>query len=493
MRLECPTRSVPAAADRAGVVSIPAGAFMKVVLEDDEFRRTTLRTVSLQVVQGLTRGLSLGDAARCALRQVPEGERYFHLPASADGADFGLRAEYLFPARNPRVSALKFLSPNPQGGGMTRLQFEPAEEEIPQCGDLLTGGASGTLTAAALAGSLASPLSDLALALLADGFFTPGRCGEPAALDRLGSSGVHRLQHACLLFRSGGRGVLVDPHVHSAYAPRDVTDSFSRADLAGLVDVILLSHSHGDHYDLSSLLSFPRDTPVIVPRVPRPSLVCEDVAGRLRSLGFTTVVDAEWYGEPIEAGGFTIRPLPFFGEQPLLSEWPRDRDLRNWGNTYVIEAEDYRAWVLIDSGNDAAGRMASVAERIVDTLGPVDLVLSNLREFAVHTPTYITGDGAYWACLTADQMRRFPGMRRDLITLGAVGVAELCHITRATSFLPYAHWWANRGQRPKGEGPLCERLARALRERGAATTIVPWVIGGGWSPRLEEGGDLRFA
>ena len=39
-------------------------------------------------------------------------------------------------------------------------------------------------------------------------------------------------------------------------------------------------------------MQFPRDTMIVVPVVTAPSLLCEDMAGQLRSAGFTRVVEA---------------------------------------------------------------------------------------------------------------------------------------------------------------------------------------------------------
>lgn len=452
---------------------------MLAVLDDKESLRSTLRRFSVAVAAGVSQGLSLGDAAGQSLDRMPAARAYFDAPVAPDGSGFGLRPEYLFPARNARVRALKFCVPGP-GSTTTQLRFDPVEGDLALCARLLAAGASGVETTRSLLPKVGE-LSELAKVLLSDGFFAPsGR----ATVKPLAADGIYRLQHACLLFRSGGLGLLLDPHFHSAYAPAAIADDFSRAEVEGLVDVIALSHSHGDHYDLTSLMSFPRDIPVIVPRVPRPSVLCEDMAMRLRSLGFATVLDVDWYAEPIEFGDFRVEPLPFYGEQPLLSDWPRDRDLRNWGNTYMVETSQFSAWVLIDSGDDAAGRMIDVAQGLATRGRRVDVVLSNLREFAIHSPTYITGDGAYWASLSAAQMRRFDSMSRDLITLGPEGVAEICRVVLAGSFLPYAHWWAQRDAHPEPEIHLCQRLAHALRARGAATAIVPWTMGGRWHPAV---------
>ena len=206
-------------------------------------------------------------------------------------------------------------------------------------------------------------------------------------------------------------------------------------------------------------------------------MLCPDFAVTLRAFGFKRVVSLGWNDPPLLIGDLEVHALPFYGEQPLLKEVPRHPDLRSHGNTYVIRHESYTSWILIDSGNDWAGRMAEVALEVRARFGVIDFLISNLRDFNISTPMYITG-GHYWLSLTPDQLRRFASMANDLITLGPKGVAEICHIVGARTFLPYAHWWGEIGENPgQEERFLMEQLGVCLSEFGAPTRIVPWRIG----------------
>ena len=146
--------------------------------------------------------------------------------------------------------------------------------------------------------------------------------------------------------------------------------------------------------------------------------------------------------------------------------------------TYVIRGESFSSWILIDSGNDVDGRMATVAEKVRTRFGPIDFVLGNLRPFGITNPLYITGGGHYWLCLTPEQMRRFHEMKEDWITLTPPGVAEVCSIAGARYFLPYAHSWVDFGQIPEGdEARLAAELEQEITRVGAGTQVLSWKVG----------------
>jgi hypothetical protein len=130
--------------------------------------------------------------------------------------------------------------------------------------------------------------------------------------------------------------------------------------------------------------------------------------------------------------------------------------------------------------------MIQVAHDVKERFGRIDLLMSNLREFSLFTPKYITG-GHYWLALTPDQLRRFSSMANDVITLGPRGVAEICHIAQPRAVMPYAHWWGDIGTRPEHEGFLTESLRSSLAELGAATKIHPWCIGDSYLPGSSAG------
>lgn len=172
--------------------------------------------------------------------------------------------------------------------------------------------------------------------------------------------------------------VLVDPYFRPAGAvdlpgyspmqPRDV----------GRVDAVVITHSHGDHFHLGSLLQLPRDTRVFVPAVTRESLFSTDCALRLTQLGFTRVEPLRW-GESRQVGDVTVSALPFHGEQPTDGEGPYP-GLFNEGNTWRVRAPTFSAAFFADAGHDVRGDMAAVCRR-VRREAPVDVLFCGVRGF----------------------------------------------------------------------------------------------------------------
>ncbi|NVI98089.1 MBL fold metallo-hydrolase [Myxococcus sp. AM009] len=172
--------------------------------------------------------------------------------------------------------------------------------------------------------------------------------------------------------------VLVDPYFrpegavdlpgYAAMQPRDV----------GRVDAVVITHSHGDHFHLGSLLQLPRDTRIFVPAVARESLFSTDCALRLSQLGFTRVEPLRW-GESRQVGDVTVRALPFYGEQPTDGEGPYP-DLFNEGNAWLVRAPGFSAAFFADSGHDVRGDMAAVCRR-VRREAPVDVLFCGVRGF----------------------------------------------------------------------------------------------------------------
>lgn len=413
----------------------------------------------------LQRGQPVARLVEQLVARFPAATRFFDLDVTRDD-EFGLKSEYLFPRDNPSIA---WTLRNGHGRlSSTALGTEVTESDV--AGFLENLGTSPCRDVEE------HPVGSM---LLRSGAITTDRRREHGALQRAGP-GTIRLQHAGLLVATGRAKLLVDPHIRSLCEPEDLRSNFSCRDLLDGLTVVLISHGHLDHFSATSLAMIPRNTPIVVPRVPRASLLCEDLVAHMRYLGFTTIHAPEWYAPPLRFDDLEVHVLPFFGEQPLVREFVRHPDLRNWGNTYAIRTPRETMWILVDSGNDALGAMRDVAKLVRARVGPVDAILSNLRPIQMGAPLAITG-GSYWLSLSVEQMRRFESTTRDVITLGPDGVAEICAAANARFFLPYAHWWSPLGTSPD-DGGLLLRLAASLRSRAAATTIVDWSIGDCFSP-----------
>jgi L-ascorbate metabolism protein UlaG (beta-lactamase superfamily) len=425
--------------------------------------------------QSLASRRALDESVLAAADAYPEAARYFVINPGHIGDSFSLRAAFLF--GDWKIQSLQASTPA-FSCEIDLAQSPLRQHEIMRMMELCSSGAYDQDAIRARLGDYAKPHFE---SMLSRGFLTTGKREDP--FGSANRPGVFRLQHAALLYRSTHAGVLVDPHFHSIYRPEIETD-LHRDQLEGKVDAILISHFHEDHWFLSTLMSFSRDMPIVVPRVPRSTIICGDMEKMLRNLGFRNVIAVDWYADPLIFGDLEVHVLPFFGEQPLRFEHCKDTSIRNWGNTYVIRTRNYTSWFLIDSGADALGSMTEVAEHVHSRLGPVDFVLSNLRRFHVQGYFYING-GLNWLALSPSQLLNFEAMRNDCITLGPQGVAEVCKIVDATYYLPYAHWWGdvgavggNRINIPgENEGELLAELRSALSNLRAGTRIVEWNIG----------------
>lgn len=279
-----------------------------------------------------------------------------------------LRHEVLFPdasRHRPRVLHLR----QEQLG----LDFPVARGAWPAISELFAtlarGASRAELRALAAVPSVGELITDMAGAGWLVPHEGPVQVPEPGALF---------VGHNTVLVAGREGRVLVDPYFRpmSGIDPPGYQPMHPR-DL-GPVDAVLITHSHGDHFHLGSLLQLPRDTRIFVPAVERESLFSTDCVLRLTQLGFTRVEPLHW-GEERQVGDLTVRALPFHGEQPTDGQglYP---DLFNEGNTWLVRAPGFSAAFFADAGHDVRGDMRAVCRR-VRREGPVDVLFCGVRGF----------------------------------------------------------------------------------------------------------------
>ena len=421
-----------------------------------------------------------------AVRDYPEvANAFFDVDDNNLSESFSLKNKFLFPQKNRFLRLfynngkyLDFL-------GKKGVKNFSDDSELPELHQLLYLCGQSRFTYQ----QICQQMSDSGVELL-DKFIECSIVAEQPQLATESSfhkPGIFRLQHASLLYRSETTGILVDPHLHSNYGLPQLKNDITRAQLEGSVDAILISHSHYDHWHYPTLMMFSPETLIVVPKVPRGTIVCENMEARLKSLGFKNVLTVDWNTEPIVIGDMEINVLPFYGEQPLVPEYNQLKhpDLRNWGNTYLIKTPDYSSWFLIDAGSDPLGSMIEVAEEVKQKFGKIDSIVSNFQPLSYNS---IGTNLSEWGIDIVGNLLSNPQIfavtnkteGEHLATLGPKGVAEICAIVEAKSCLPYADSWAEIGQPGIHDQELIKQVVKELKNLQCATQVIPWKIGDGY-------------
>lgn len=192
---------------------------------------------------------------------------------------------------------------------------------------------------------------------------------------------VH-LGHAVLLYRQRDQFFLFDPWLMPWLAESPIPSLWGS--LLPRPSAIFLTHDHDDHVDPRSLLTMPKDTPIIVPSRKNRRALYYDYQALLRDLGFTRVIELA-HGETFPFEGGCVVSVPFFGEDPCDIEMPR--------NCYLVADRGRNVLAHVDSGPTNAGRSAlseGVIEKLVKDYGPIATVfasqqqLKEVRTYAAH-------------------------------------------------------------------------------------------------------------
>lgn len=358
----------------------------------------------------------------------------------------------------------------PEGGESSMFSITP--ELLPEIARLLRA-ASNAEDMSSLRDSVGDEVAGDVMELLAPGFVEAPRNGSWRAVT---APGVYRREHASLIIRSeGGTTIVTDPQLAAFGWTTNHGRRPAGPNDAELAPAILLTHGHNDHWDLASILHWANEQPIIVPRVPRPSLLTDvDHRATLDSLGLT--VSAPPWDSTVTIGDIEVDILPFYGEQPTRSLPLPHPDVRNWGNCYRFNLPGWSLAILVDSGVDAAGSMQEAIRRSVAKRGPIDVIMSCCMEFREGDNP---GLAHYLMTVPFDQVARVV-REANSTTLGPAGLAEVCEIARARYFMPYAHGFKGIGREPRStEGYLTEaealdRLREHLALGRTATEVVAW-------------------
>lgn len=162
---------------------------------------------------------------------------------------------------------------------------------------------------------------------------------------------LSHLGHASLLFTTERTSILFDPvlnqfHHEGLYMiwPERLADFQELPE----IEIIVISHRHPDHFDLDSLIRFPRNIPIVVPDD-------QVIISALAELGFKHLIVAQSL-RPIEIQDTTLTPTP--AAMDAIE------------NGYVIESNGIKIWNLIDT----VPRSSDIS-LVNSFLGPFDLAI----------------------------------------------------------------------------------------------------------------------
>jgi hypothetical protein len=240
-------------------------------------------------------------------------------------------------------------------------------------------------------------------------------------LDATQDQDVVHLGHAALMYRQGDSFFLFDPWLLPWLAESAVPSLW--ASLLPRVAAIFLTHDHDDHVDPRTLLALPKDLPVIVPSRRNARSLYYDYPSLLRELGFTQIIELA-HGESYGFDGGAIISVPFFGEDPVDIEMPR--------NCYLINDRGRNTLVHVDSGPTNSGKSAvkeGVIGDLVQRYGPVSTLFASQQQLK-EVRAY-----AAYACLS------HPGRWLEVGENGYLTnsyLAELSAAAKARMFVSYA-------------------------------------------------------
>ena len=229
------------------------------------------------------------------------------------------------------------------------------------------------------------------------------------------------LGHAALLYRRQDQFFLFDPWLMPWLAESAIPSLWNS--LLPRPAAVFLTHDHDDHVDPRTLLTMPKDIPIIVPSRRNRRTLYYDYLSLLGELGFTRVIELA-HGETFPFEGGCVASVPFFGEDPCDLEMPR--------NCYLIADRGRNTLVHADSGPTNAGRSAlteCIIEKLVKDYGPIATVLASqqqLKEVRAHT---------------AHASLSHPGHWLDVGENGYLTnsyLAQLCSTAKARLFVSYA-------------------------------------------------------
>lgn len=249
--------------------------------------------------------------------------------------------------------------------------------------------------------------------------------------------------HAAVAFSRGTERLIIDPYLLPRSASYPTGYQPMGPELAPTA--VLITHSHPDHFDPGTLLRWGPDVPIVVPSVPRESILSIDMAARLRELGFRNV-RCVGPDQTFTLGSFEIQTLPLLGEQPAEAErW--HPEVRNIGNLYIVEVAGQRWAAVADAGRDREGDVRALGPR-VRALGSLDGVFGGYRGWVLYPVQFLFSSVARYLLFVAPECW---GHRQSIMD-SADELIDVAERWGAGVVVPYADggapWYWQRGLGP---------------------------------------------
>jgi L-ascorbate metabolism protein UlaG (beta-lactamase superfamily) len=271
-----------------------------------------------------------------------------------------------------------------------------------------------------------------------------------ALLNRAQRPRVTFLGHTSLLFQSARSAIVMDPlHLPEAGQPATFRD-VARMPLAG----ICCTHNHWDHCDFQTLLWFPKDVPVFVPKIERGNVLNPPMVEALRSLGFHDVREVTHW-DPIRIDDIEFIPTPFHGEQD-----EPEAEIDHY--TYVVRSGELTVYGGVDCYRDTFGEMTGVLEKVRELYRPQIAFLPVSRMEYSYADGSVNGFCRYLDSSLVTQSFQY--------TASADDAAEWVRLLGAPCAAPYATFTFSRWQSPVE----VSRFRRALRSRGLGHCFYPF-------------------
>lgn len=304
-----------------------------------------------------------------SMRVVPDTDRHFRLELSEPLQ----RNECTWPEARVRIHRCG----TPEAA---RMSVPVASRDLPAIATLLRSLCKGVrrsellaLLAASSGGAALARVVDALARSRAFGVAAQERPDWDALLPTTAILSALHLGHAGLLVRGGESSILVDPwflHGHPDYRVQPL-----QAAQLPPVEAIFLTHEHWDHVNDATLLRYPADVPVFVPKQDSGAPLHPRYREYLEMFGIGQVIELAHWEQHALPSGLIVTAIPFRGEGTAEECAVR--------NCYLFERSDKRIFVHVDSSIDTYGESDltdGTIDRMVATYGPIDILFATRRQ-----------------------------------------------------------------------------------------------------------------